>query len=242
MHLDEEQVQRLMHRELGDAEMSIRRHLDACSQCRDKVTEAEQVETWVLERLRKLDHSLPPTKVETLARPSRRRPRYRRVAAVALLALSASGVAYALPGSPLPGVVHRLAQLVAGGPRHQPGDRRGRPEGGVQGGIAVNPGKRLTILFPIALNGEAIISLTDGDDVLVRALTGAAFTSDLDQLSVEHRTAAPRYEIRIPRTAPWVQIQVGGHRLLLQRLGRVTAVVRSDAEGNYRLPLSLPLP
>ncbi|HEY0350702.1 MAG TPA: hypothetical protein VGC48_01195, partial [Gemmatimonadales bacterium] len=168
MHLDEEQVQRLMHRELGDAEMSVRRHLDACSDCRNKVTEAEQVEAWVLERLRRLDHPLPATKVETLARPSgRAQPRYRRVAAIVLLALGASGVAYALPGSPLPAVVHRLAELVAGTPGHQPSDRSARPEGGLEAGIAVSPGKRLTISFQAAVNGEAVISLTDSDDVLV---------------------------------------------------------------------------
>ena len=244
MHLDQEQVQRLMHRELGPAEATVRDHLSICPECRRKVAEAEQAEAWVLDRLRRLDHPVPGVRLETLVPPPRRSGRaYQRLAAGIVLALAAAGAAYAMPGSPLPGVMHRIIELVSG-THGTPTTGTTRPDTGSPAGIAINPGGRLTILFPAAqTGGEAIVSMADSGDVMVRALDGATFTSDIDRLLIEHRgVPAPRYEIQIPRAAPWVEIRVAGRRILLQRLGRVIAGVGPDAQGRYRLALSGSLP
>jgi hypothetical protein len=245
MHLDQEQVQRLLHRELGSAEATVRGHLEICEDCRHKVIEAEQEEAWVLARLRGLDHPVPMVKPETLGPPRRRATRgYQRLAAGIFLALVAAGAAYALPGSPLPGVVHRIVELVRGTPRHQtPPAISPQAGAGFQAGIAVDPGERLTILFPAQSGAKAVVSLADGGDVMVRAIDGATFTSDVDRLLIEHRAVpAPRYEIQIPRAAPWVEIQVGGRRVLLQQSGRIITGVAPDAQGRYRLVLSGSMP
>jgi len=241
MHLDQEQIQRLMHRELGSAEATVRGHLETCQDCRYKVAEAEQGEAWVLAQLRGLDHPVPRVNPETLVRLRRRAARgYQRLAAGIVLALVAAGAAYALPGSPLPGVVQRIVELLRWTPSHQtPPATTPRPGVGFQAGIAVDPGDRLTILFPAQSGAKAVVSLAEGGDVMVRALDGATFTSDVDRLLIEHRAVpAPRYEIQIPRAAPWVEIQVGGHRVLLQRSGRIITGVAPDAQGRYRLVLS----
>ncbi len=230
-----------MHRELGSAEATVRGHLETCQECRYKVTEAEQEEAWVLARLRRLDHPVPRMNPEMLAPPRRRAaPGYQRLAAGIVLALAAAGAAYAMPGSPLPGMVHRIVELVRGTPRRQTRPATTpQPGASFQAGIAVDPGNRLTILFPAQSGAKAVVSRADGGDVMVRALDGATFTSDVDRLLIEHRAVpAPRYEIQIPRAAPWVEIQVGGRRILLQQSGRIITGVAPDAQGRYRLVLS----
>ena len=244
MHLDQEQVQRLMHGELGLAEATVRDHLSICPECRNKVAEGEQEEVWVLDRLRRLDHPVPEGRLETLVQRPRRSGRaYQRLAAGIVLALAAAGAAYAMPGSPLPGVMDRIIGLVSGTHR-RPTTGTTQRDADSPAGIAVNPGDRLTILFPATqTGGEATVSLADSGDVMVRALDGATFTSDIDRLLIEHRgVPAPRYEIQIPRAAPWVEIRVGGHRVLLQRSGRIITGVAPDAQGRYRLVLSGSLP
>jgi hypothetical protein len=245
MHLDQEQLQRLMHRELGPAESAVRGHLETCRECRSKVAEAAEGEAWILDRLRGLDHPVPRVNPRTLLPPRRVAARgYQRLAAGIILAVMAAGAAYALPGSPLRGVVHRIVELVRGAPGHQaPPAITPQPEAGFQAGIAVDPGDRLTILFPAHKGATAVVSLADGGDVMVRALDGATFTSDVDRLLIEHRAVpAPRYEIQIPRTSPLVEIQAGGRRVLLQRSGRIISGVAPDAQGRYRLPLSGSMP
>jgi hypothetical protein len=113
-----------------------------------------------------------------------------------------------------------------------------------QAGIAVAPGDRLTIAFAVEQSGgTATVSLTDGSDVVVRALGGTTtFTSEVDRLSIEHRGAPGCFEILIPRGAPSVEIRVGGRRSFLTEASRVETEYPRDAEGRYLLPLSRSAP
>ncbi|MEP7226339.1 MAG: hypothetical protein ABI785_03180, partial [Gemmatimonadales bacterium] len=113
------------------------------------------------------------------------------------------------------------------------------PGPAAQAGIVVAAGERLMIVFPLAQTGrEATVSLTEGPDVMVHAPDGASFTSDVDRLLIESVTPGGRFEIQIPRTAPLVEIRVGGKRVFLKKLSRIVTDARPDDEGNYRLPLS----
>lgn len=248
MHLDEEQVQRLLHGELlSGAEASAREHLAGCVDCRRRVTEAEQEEDEVYALLGTVDD--PPPHVSAGAIAARARaPDFtwvRRVAAV-LLAVGVATAAYAVPGSPLPRWVGAFVGWV-GGRQASPPSARGpmqAPEPRVAG-IAVSPGQRLVILFtsPQA-EGRARVSLTDGTEVVVRAPPGAAaFTSGVDQLVIDDQATSPTFEIQIPRAAPWIEIRVGGDRIFLKEGPRVTARASGDstgAAGFYSLPLAPP--
>src|SRR3954464_15498493 len=113
MHLDGEQLQRMLHRELGGAEPSVSEHLRGCLDCRSRLAEAEGDERWVLDRLRLLDHAPPPVSLERIiASGSSRVPGRRRWAAGVVLLLGAAGVAYATPGSPLPRIVQQLISVL----------------------------------------------------------------------------------------------------------------------------------
>jgi hypothetical protein len=245
MHLDEEQVQRLLHGETtptGGA--SVRDHLVGCEECRSRVALAERDEGWVLDRLRQVDHALPRVTIESVVEPvvaPRRRggAPWGRLAAAVFLTLAAIGVAYAAPGSPFRGVLQHIVAWVGGAGR-QPAHEAPLPgTGGAQAGIAVAPGERLTIGFAFeGFGGWATVSLTDGADVVVRARGGTTiFTSEVDGLAIVHRGPPGRFEILIPRRAPSVEIRVGDRRVLLAKASRVESRYPANGEGRYLVPL-----
>ncbi|MGH7527215.1 MAG: anti-sigma factor family protein [Gemmatimonadales bacterium] len=241
MHLDEERVQRLLHRELApQAEGSARDHLASCSECRSRVAEAEREETRILALLRQVDHPPRRVDVEAITAGSRQRaPGWGRWAAGILLVLGA-GAAYALPGSPLPRLVERVIKWVEPEKeRPAPVAPSGQAEGAARG-IAVAPGDRFTVRFSTApADGLATVSLTDAGEVAVRALSGAAsFTSEPAGISIDAEGASGRFEILIPREAPSVEIRIGGRRVFLKQGSRVFAEGGQDAEGRYLVPLS----
>jgi anti-sigma factor RsiW len=243
MHLDEERMQRLLHDELGaPAQVSVRDHLATCLECRSRLAEAEREEAWVFDRLRRLDHALPQVNAEALM--SVRAPRasaWPRVAAGIFLALAAAGVAYAAPGSPLPRLLEQVIQWIA--PGSQWGIESSSPPSSApdsQAGIAIAPGDRLTIVFvEDRLQDTASVSLTDSSEVIVRALGGrTTFSSDNDRLVVGHQGTPAKFDILIPRAAPYVEVWAGDHRILLKEGSRIVTSVHPSAEGGYLLPLS----
>jgi hypothetical protein len=243
MHFDEEQIQRLLHGELTPANVALaREHLAACSDCSSRLAAAEREESWVLDKLRRLDH--PPPRVEAAAvmtgRP-RHSVAWSRWAAGIVLALGVAGVAYALPGSPLRRLVHRVAAVIGEAPRTDPRTPR-EPTDTAARGIGVTPGERFTIVFSTEQpGGVAVVSLTDRADIAVRAIGGAAtFTSDVDRLSIDNAGSSAPFEIEIPRRAPSVEIRVGPHRVFSKEGSRVVTSGRQDSEDRYLVPLLPP--
>jgi hypothetical protein len=105
-------------------------------------------------------------------------------------------------------------------------------------GIAVTPGDRLTIRFLIRGEGAvATLSVTEGIEVSVRAVDGAAtFTSDEDRISV-HGAGPARFEILIPRTAPSVDVVSDKVPVLRKRGADIVTGAVPEADGRYRLML-----
>jgi hypothetical protein len=152
-----------------------------------------------------------------------------------------AGAAYAASGGRLPGVFQRLVDWVAQNPSpEQPTPSSEADAQGPGRGIAVTAGDRLEILFSTShTGGLATISLTDDTDVEVRTVRGqASFTSDLDRLRVDSRGDSTRFQVLIPRRAPWVEVQVGGRQVFLKESGRVVTQARPDPRGDYLIPLS----
>lgn len=219
MHLDDEQVQRLLHDELAPPMTTmVREHVAGCGACRARVNAAVSEEDAVFALLARLDHPVPPVRVQTvLARERRRRGGALRWAAGMLLVIGLAGVAYAAPGSPVRRWLDDLAQRAPGR-----SDRAPFPANETSipafGGIAVTPGESLVIAFDLtAGNGSVRVSLTDGAEVVVRAPSGAAeYTAGESRIQVTPRSDAATYDVEVPRTAARVEIRVGSERKFLK--------------------------
>jgi hypothetical protein len=256
MHVDEERIQRLLDGELDpQAQRVVEDHLAACAACARLVADARRESCAVAAHLKALDSPLPALDARTiaaLAASDRRRrggprvPRLRQAAAI-LLVFGLGGAAYAFPGSPVRAWVDGALVWVRSGaratdpesPRSDRGDLRRVAEPD-SAGIALTPGPDLVIEF---LNpepgGRAQVSWAAGGDVVVRAIPNvASYTSDEGRLRIDNRGAEDRFDIRIPRSAPHVEILVAGKRVFLKRGARITTALIPDAAGVYEFPLS----
>lgn len=200
--------------------------------------------------LRTLDHPVPPVTAESLALRARSgaaarqrvRPLVRWAAAIALAA-GATGVAYALPGSPVPRWVAALAARLDSRSEARPSEAsRPAAPARASAGIAVEPGRDLAILFTHGPPGAlGRVTLGDGAEVVVRSPVGAAtFTSDAGRLVIAGSGAPDTFAIEIPRRARRVEIRVGGARVFLKDGERIDTRASRLANGAYEIPLSRP--
>lgn len=143
-----------------------------------------------------------------------------RRAASVLVAVGIAGAAYAIPGSPLRAWVHAVVKLGATETASPPPSKGGTGASG----IAQLPGERLVILFQPRGRGTARIQLTDDREFQIRVAPGvASFATQADYVLIESRDSTAVYDVRIPLTAPWIEIRSGEDRVFLKDGGRVTS-------------------
>jgi hypothetical protein len=244
MHLEDEEIQRLLHQELAEpAGVNRLEHLSRCAVCRGRVEQAGRDEREIFRLLEQLDHPAPRVDISALMRVNPRAPAggWRRKAAVIALVLGGAGVAYAAPGSPLPAWFRTMAaSLVKPNLPSPPKPRASTVDStaATPSGIAVPAGTRLAIVFKAEQDaGTVTARLTDGPDVVVRAMHGsAAFLTDVERLTVANEGSVADYEVDLPRTAPLVILQVGERRLLLKHGETVISDVSPNSDGAYVLP------
>jgi hypothetical protein len=183
--------------------------------------------------------------VEMLAPSRRRAPAvWGRRVAVLLIAAVLGSVAYALPGSPVPELLDRVAEWVTGRTPTRQAEERPAAREPATSGISVAPKGRFAIHFTSEQSeGAAIVSLTESPNVVVRVLGGAAaFTTETGRLVIENRGSSADYEIEVPREAPWVEIFVGSRRSMLKDEDRITSDAPVDPRGRFVLRLAGPGP
>lgn len=250
MHLDDEQIQRFLHGELDERQKeALSVHLADCDACARQLEAAEREEIAIFDLLRHVDHPAPVIEAETLV--AQRTGAYamwgRRVAGF-LIAAALAGAAYAFPGSPLPALLHHVAEWISGqtapppppppAPQAEPSPTARRETAG----IAVPVTERFSIHFVSnQTGGDITMSFTDGPNAVVRAFSGTAtFTTDVDRLTIQNSGSTADYEMELPRGARWVEITVGARRLLLKDGDRIVTDIPADAHERYVLPLSPP--
>jgi hypothetical protein len=240
MHLDDEQIQRLLESAKATSVRSVAdAHLAGCPECQRRVAEAEAEESRLFERFRKLDHPAPPMSARDVMIAGPRSSGWGRLAAGVVLAVATAGLAYAAPGSPVPRWIDRIIQSIA--PAHS-APRQITPPGPAvpsHAGIAVEPGERFVIQLTARHTlDSAVVSLTDSVELTVRVRGGVTtFTSDVGRLGVVHAGASGILEIQVPQAAPSVELRVGGRRVWLKEGGQVHSDGSPDAQGRYRLGL-----
>ena len=241
MHLDEDQVQRLIHDELASPRAAeAQQHLAACDVCRERIAIARREEAEVFALLGAVDGPVPSVDVAAIERRAGTLgTRGLSWAAGIVVALGIAGVAYAAPGSPLQRWMSTLADwLRADSQQTQTSAARPLPSSALAG-VAVAPGQRLVIAFTSTQTaGDVRVRLTDSAYVVVQAPSRSViFTSDSDRLIVDNRAGLGTFEIHIPRSAPRVEIVVGDTRRFLKEGGRVVADVPADTAAVYVIPL-----
>jgi anti-sigma factor RsiW len=243
MHLNDEQIQRLMHGELAaSSQDAIARHAAECPACAQALAQARREEAAIFDLLEHVDHETPMVHAASFATPARpRSSTWTRWAAGIVVATALAGGAYAIPGSPLPELVKRLAALMTGERPEPPANGDvSTPAAPATSGIAVPAGERLLIEFASAQDSGAVtVSFTDDTLVRVRVLGGsAAFTTDAGRLEIANTGSSADYEIDIPRSAPWVEIRVVSASRLQKDGEKILSASPADAHGRHRLSLA----
>lgn len=238
MHLDDEAIQRWLHAEHEPAgRLAVSEHLAGCAACQDRLTAADQEEQWTRARLGLLDHPVPSVTSEQIRR-GRRSPAWVRWAAGFLLTCSIAGVAYAVPGSPLPRWVNLARERMRSGPVAPPPEITPAP---AASGITIPLEPRLTIRFAAPQSAGAVrVTLVGEGSVAVRVRNGAStFAMSPGSLLIDNQGSTADYEIDLPRASAWVAIEVRDSRILLKRDTLVRAAVPPDSAGGYTLPLTV---
>jgi hypothetical protein len=241
MHLNDEQIQRLMHGEMdAAARETASRHIAECHECARALAEAEREEAVIFDLLEAVDHEATVVDAARVAIPTRTHSTVwvRRAAGIVVVAALA-GAAYAIPGSPLPALVKRIASLMTG-PTPPATVDAPTPGAPVTSGIAVPAGENFVIEFASPQdNGSMTVTLTDDTMVRVRAIGGtAAFTTDVGRLDIGNAGSSADYEIELPRRARWIEIRVASTARWHKDGDRVVTDSPTDETGRYRVSLA----
>jgi len=239
MHVDEEQLQRLVDDELAEpADEWVHEHVQHCESCRDRLGRAKTEQSELFALLGTLDH--PRKRVDhaaLIARARAGKAKWMTRAAGFVVAAVLAGVAYAAPGSPLPSLVAR----VFGGPDapNVAAVQKAVPETPVVSGVTVPAGNRMVITFTSTqTTGEIRVTLSDRADVEVRATgTGAAFTAGEDLLTIDNASSRADFTIAIPRHARLVEIRIGEDRVFLKDGARIVTGHAVPGVDTYVIPL-----
>ena len=240
MHLDDEQIQRTLHNELTPAHSAAREHLESCAACRSRLAREIDEERRIFGLLEAADRPAPYVTLATIAaRAERSRRGWRARVAAIVTGLAVAGVAYAAPGSPLPGLIRRALGLMSERPTANPVATRQTETPSLTpdavSGIAVTPGARFTIDVDAA-DATATVSLTDGTEVVVRATGGQpSFVSDVGRLAVRNTSGVRRVEIEVPRKVRTFTLRVGERTVFSKNASSVVSEARRDASGRYVL-------
>ena len=237
MHLDDERMQRLLHDELEPPARAVAlEHLDTCDACRARLEAEARAERRLLTTLQAIDTPPPLRMPQFNARPRTSR-RWLAQLAASIGGLAIAGIAFAAPGSPLPGLLRRVTQSTPTVSAPSPAPA---VEPATDAGIAVTPGGRLAIDVARG-SGAAVatISLTDSREVILRAVGGRpSFSAGVDRVAIRNVEGITALFIDIPRTAPHVELRVDGTRVLVKDGPEIVTAARRDDAGRYALPLA----
>lgn len=256
MHLNDEQIQRYLHGELSSGERAdVASHVSECELCAGRVAEAEQEERDVFDRLGALDHPVPhhdvnavmQARVENERAPSTVPHVWLRRAAVIVMIAVLGGAAYAIPGSPLPAWIDKIATALQDGGKAPVEQDRVNVDTvdtttlvPAVSGVAIPPSRNFAIVLAAPQDsGVVYLTPTDGFNVVIRAIGGAPrYTlASSDRLDVDNTGLDSSYEIEVPMTAPYVELMIGDRRVVLKDRVRFGENLPSDEKGRYVISL-----
>jgi hypothetical protein len=240
VHPTESDLQALADDELSDGRCALlRRHVDDCSVCGDRLRGLARAERELSDSLRLLDHPAPVIPVAAvLARAQSRRALRRPLMAAGLSALFAAAAAAAvIPGSPLNLYLGR----VVGGWRLAPptvSPRPAQPNPSQPEGVAIPPGDEVEVVFRGSQRpGEIRVSLAESPSVRVTGTDpNASYAVETARVTVDVRSSDGVYEIVLPRSVARARIRVG-ERVVFEKIrDAISTTGTADGAGRYRIP------
>ena len=239
MHLDEETLERVLHRELdAERDAAAREHLSGCPACNAALEESRLRERRVFGLLEALDREAPDLDWKAVEAPAPHGPRGFLVAA-SIACVLAAGILYAMPDSPLRNWIYALGREAPAGEATVPTD--GSPS---VSGISIRPTAPFEIVFAGAqASGVALVDFSDAPEVEIRVLGDPVdLVSGPDSVSIANLGSRASYAIRLPKVGPSITVRVGESRVLVKSgPGVETAAPRTET-GEYRIDLSVPVP
>lgn len=239
MHLDTEILERALHGELDPAaRATVAEHLASCAACADRLAEAGREERGLFGLLEGLDHEPPPIDWGAVTRESRSGGSARSlIAASVAFLLVATGILYALPGSPLRAwfdtVVREDSETVA--PAPVPGDP-------ALSGIAVEPADPFEVRFAgFQRTGQVRVTLVPSTRLELRVVGEVVeLESGVDRLVVSNEGSTSSYELQVPRGLGSLRVRVGESTVFDKQGGRIRTRLSPDSTGSYVIELSRP--
>lgn len=237
MHASNDDLARLVDGEqpLASGDL-LSEHMMECGDCARRLASQRGAAITVSRALNTLDHAAPSISVGDVIARSRRRHRHRLMAAAAVLLCVTTGVAAAVPNSPLrrlvarwfasPAVTAPSVAIPEAGQTQQPRNARSAS------GISFTPGRDAVIDFIEApLDGTLHIRLVDSADITITG-TGAATRFALTGGGISITSGGGgRFDLEIPRRVSHASVRVRGRVVFVKSGTELTTEGQTDSSG-----------
>lgn len=236
-HLDAETLQRAIDGELDpDAAARARAHRDECPECAERWEAARAEEQRLASLLGALDHDVPGLDPPWLAVGAGRTGTWRsRAAAAVAILVVAGGLAWAIPGSPIPAWVRSVLRGDGEATPAEAGPTPVEPASGV----AVDPGDSLDVAFEHSQEaGQVRVVRTASGPVTIRILGPAPdLRVETHRVGIANAGSSASYRVEIPDAAPLVRVTVAGRVVLEKRGPDARTSAPADSGLEYAFPL-----
>jgi hypothetical protein len=234
MHLDIETLERALHDELDpEPGEAVERHLASCPTCADRLTEARRDERRLFGLLEELDHEPPAINWGAVTRESRSGGSARSlIAASVAFLLVASGILFAIPGSPLRKFLESVladTETVASA-----------PEDPAVSGIAVEPADPFDVRFVASQRtGRIRITLVSSKRLELKVVGDPVeLESGVDRLLISNEGSGSSYELLVPRALGSIRVRVGESTVFDKQGERIRTPRTPDSTGAYVIEMT----
>jgi anti-sigma factor RsiW len=260
-HIDDNLLLARLDDELAPGEVDrVREHLEECGECRRRSHALEERSRLFSRAVEAIDGAPRTTRWEKILEraretsgagggsPAERRGTPGRGASVlkaAVVLLAVTGVAAAIPGSPVDdwigAAADRVAALVTGGDGAVEAPEPESPAEGrstTEVSVALDGGRILVSLGGLPSGTSVEVSLAEGNEARVQA-EGARYRTGPGRIEVLE-ASGERVAISLPRTSTSARVQVDGVPAVRLERGQLQLLLETGTEGASSVTFPIP--
>ena len=235
MHLDAEQIERLLSGELSEQRLRAQRdHLARCDACAEAYEEAARRDTEIAALLRRIDHTPPRIDPAVLQRRARRRVMRSRLAAAGIVIFLAVGAASAMPGSPIRSWISSMTGRGDEGTA-LPGGVQATDSARIPSGVSVPATDGFELVFETMQEaGLVTVILADEPEVSIRSDdAGVGYAIEPWGVRVMNGGSVASYQVVVPSEVQDFSIRVESTTVFRKRGRSIETSVKPDSAGRY---------